>query len=1242
VRTASAELWETAYGYDATSRLATVRYADGTTETLTYNADSTVATLQTRDGLTLTHGYDAANRLLTVTPAVTDGAVPTQVDAGDRFTYDALSRPTLMQRGQPGTAGYAPAFQVSHPTFDLASRPASEVVGDRAPLAWRFDTWDRPVEVTLPAGPGRGTEGPFQGFTRHYDTLDRLVDVSGKGAAGLSGAPLGAQWTWGGSGRLYGATTRGALQTSARYGYHGGAGPQVPGYDADQSAAWKLGTLIWGSAGTAGATAAPQTPWGAFGFGWRGNDGSPSDGVKLGRQVLSLPTTASADLFTGLGWAFGYDGGVRLSFAAAGEGNLNGQEPAPGGDAETFRFGYGTADELARIVREATGQISELATGKYGRILSRNGAPFSYDGVGRRLEDDRFVYEWDWRGQLVSATVKDTWPDADGDGQPDVTPWAGHQVRYDYDASGRLIHRWQLGSRPEGATDDSGRPFIEKRVFVWEGDGLAAEAAYGNPEETIFRWRKTYVPGPTGLDDAVQVVVEDAASSSVRTYTLLRDEMGTVVGLVAEDEGSDPANPPVPARYHYTPYGEAHAETGPELQRARFDRATTEASAGGATVGQAVADERAAAAGSLVLDWALRLDSATVAGNVKVERLVTGLGWLPMTADEVAVGSRPTDGISSGEASTELLVLARNGWQRGTSYRVRLASDLKDELGRRFGRSESLEWRIPEAPANGQIPAVAFDTKIPTRYESWEAAKDTLDGRFPGGQTALFQGLWTDPVTGMAYARARWYDARNASWLSEDPMADIDSPNLYAFVGWQPTMATDPLGLCSAWEVATNEANCWEYYKEGFGEEWEKDKESVSTAVSFIPGLGDLKDAQEAITGVDLISGRELSWSERGITVVAAFIPVVGGAALRNMVGEEAEHFAKAGAGSLDEVFSVGLRQEGRALSEGAQNSFQRSARAADDLMPNMDLSMHHASNVGEGCRRLCFAEGTLVSTSEGLIPIEQVEVGDQVYSYDETTGEERVAEVVALHHRDVAALWVLDVGSETLETTDEHPFYVAGQGWTEARNLRAGDILIASGGNRLTLESIEQVEQTARVYNFEVRDLHTYLVGQVGVVVHNCAINSWNEFQKGTRGAYSSRAEAADAYRELRDGKSPWPAGVTPTDEVLAPGTRFEMAFSPDQLSERPGGFGTFDTITDMDYARNDLAITNKFKGEIDRVVTFEVVQPLPVKRGPVGPQIDEKTGQFWSGGGTQIELLVDKFERMNYLRIVSERPIR
>jgi RHS repeat-associated protein len=97
------------------------------------------------------------------------------------------------------------------------------------------------------------------------------------------------------------------------------------------------------------------------------------------------------------------------------------------------------------------------------------------------------------------------------------------------------------------------------------------------------------------------------------------------------------------------------------------------------------------------------------------------------------------------------------------------------------------------------VPAVYTDpTELPdpgtADYDSVAVAGNTLGGRFPGGQNLLFQGLWADPVTGHSYARARWYDARNASWLSEDPKGDVDSANHYAFVAWGPHSALDPYG----------------------------------------------------------------------------------------------------------------------------------------------------------------------------------------------------------------------------------------------------------------------------------------------------------------------------------------------------------------------------------------------------------------------------------------------------------------
>lgn len=88
---------------------------------------------------------------------------------------------------------------------------------------------------------------------------------------------------------------------------------------------------------------------------------------------------------------------------------------------------------------------------------------------------------------------------ADGDGEPEVSPYAGQRVSYDYDARGRLLRRLH-----ERVADAAGaRPFIAERRYVWEGDHLAAEAAYGLSEtgpdgNGFLRWRRPASPAPRG------------------------------------------------------------------------------------------------------------------------------------------------------------------------------------------------------------------------------------------------------------------------------------------------------------------------------------------------------------------------------------------------------------------------------------------------------------------------------------------------------------------------------------------------------------------------------------------------------------------------------------------------------------------------------------------------------------------------------------------------------------------------
>ncbi|MBV9071218.1 MAG: RHS repeat-associated core domain-containing protein, partial [Acidobacteria bacterium] len=61
--------------------------------------------------------------------------------------------------------------------------------------------------------------------------------------------------------------------------------------------------------------------------------------------------------------------------------------------------------------------------------------------------------------------------------------------------------------------------------------------------------------------------------------------------------------------------------------------------------------------------------------------------------------------------------------------------------------------------------------------------------------TAKFQALpFSDPATGLVYARARWYSPETGTFLSGDPMAYKDSSNLYAFATGDPVNRRDPTG----------------------------------------------------------------------------------------------------------------------------------------------------------------------------------------------------------------------------------------------------------------------------------------------------------------------------------------------------------------------------------------------------------------------------------------------------------------
>ena len=143
-------------------------------------------------------------------------------------------------------------------------------------------------------------------------------------------------------------------------------------------------------------------------------------------------------------------------------------------------------------------------------------------------------------------------------------------------------------------------------------------------------------------------------------------------------------------------------------------------------------------------------------------------------------------------------------------------------------------------------------------------------------------------------------------------------------------------------------------------------------------------------------------------------------------------------------------------------------------------------------------------------------------------------------------------------------------------------------------------------------------------------------------RWRYPDDGAAEEAFRALTRWQSAWPEWHQSHVVTLPVGLRFQMVLSPGQLSECPGGFGTFDRIRDLEFVRTDLAVKLAWKPEIDRVVTYEIRYPLLVDVGMVGPQIDDRADRYLPGGASQFQMLVPADGRMSYLRVVEVQPIR
>lgn len=137
-----------------------------------------------------------------------------------------------------------------------------------------------------------------------------------------------------------------------------------------------------------------------------------------------------------------------------------------------------------------------------------------------------------------------------------------------------------------------------------------------------------------------------------------------------------------------------------------------------------------------------------------------------------------------------------------------------------------------------------------------------------------------------------------------------------------------------------------------------------------------------------------------------------------------------------------------------------------------------------------CFVAGTKVKTENGFKNIEDIKIGEKVYSFNLDNNEIELKEVLELIHSSAKDTYKLTIGGKTVEMTSKHQVYIVDKGWTRAYNIKIGDMMLSASGDKVKITNIEHIkyDEPIDTYNLAVEDNSNYFVTDIQVLVHNAA----------------------------------------------------------------------------------------------------------------------------------------------------------
>lgn len=749
------------------------------------------------------------------------------------------------------------------------------------------------------------------------------------------------------------------------------------------------------------------------------------------------------------------------------------------------RYRYNSADEIASVItpENRTINYNYNERGELVKIIEPSGYSinYTYDYKGNLLSiaDQRgnvtsYVYDQLYRpikktnplgqsasvkynplGQVSEATDvlgRKRTTTYDTLGRPSETTFADSQTNYEYDAIGRVerVNDTQGGSI-NWTYDNAGRVLSEtspggKVSYSYNKAGQRISMTAGNRASVLYDYDSAgrlgqIKQGTEQFDYSYDVLSRIAGLSRPNAVTTAYnyDTVGRLEHLKHTD-GTGRAIEDY--RYAYTPDDQIAGITSllpannlPEAKNyGAADAANRVRQVGQATYtydDQGQVTSKSTAQGTAQYNWDARgrLTQAVLPGGQSVGYNYDALGRL----SKRTVGSKQTSYLYDGVD----VVADQNS--DGSAVEYLNGAGVDDKLRQSTSATGSLYFQTDHLGSTTALTDSSGNVVERNGYTPFGQTSGSSMTRYG------FTGRERDNLTGLTNFRARWYDAEQGRFISEDPIGFDGGMNFYSYVGNSPTNFVDPTG---------------------------------TSAVTFGKGL---------IAG----AGWSLVWALAGSAVAALASCVTGGAAAPVIAAALA---AMAGAGAYQTAMELAnIIADMLTGSDCPDNLHYRIGNMIGSF-----IGAALGGAIGKGFK-FCFVAGTLVHTKDGVKPIEEIKEGDEVLSYNEQSGQTEYQVVRQTFERFANDVLSVKVAGESapIGVTSEHPFFVKVHGarsdtsgeddgeWRKAGELNIGDEIRTASGGWSKVESIE-TRAAAQVYNFEVAQNHNYFVGGQGLLAHN------------------------------------------------------------------------------------------------------------------------------------------------------------